>query len=111
MKNNAHNKKNVIYLQGEFVEIDERTREELSKITKETGNNILSSYEAYAQAINDQRSENLRLQMEVANLSKEKNSLKHDLRNSVTAIRRLESFMGVKPDLDFDNMFNDSSNK
>ena len=104
-------RKNIDYINKELKDIEVNCREELSEITKDFGNKIISSYEAYSQAINDQRCENLRLQFEIANLIKEKNSLRHDVRNLVTSVRRLETFLGVKVDPTFDNVINNENNK
>lgn len=68
---------------------------ELSKFTKDTGNKLLNSYEHYSNLINKQRCENLRLQNEINLLIKEKNSLKHDVKNLIYATDKLETFLGV----------------
>lgn len=68
---------------------------ELSKFTKDTGNKLLNSYEHYSNLINKQRCVNLRLQNEINLLIKEKNSLKHDVKNLIYATDKLETFLGV----------------
>lgn len=55
-------------------------------------------------SINDQRCENLHLQLEVANLTKEKNSLRFEISNLINNVKKLETFMGVDKDPWFDNM-------
>ncbi len=40
--------------------------------------------------------------MEIASLTKEKNTLRHEIKNLINSVKRLEVFMGVDPDLEFD---------
>ena len=75
-------------------------------MTKDIGNMIISTYENLAQAINEQRCENLKLQMEAANLNKEKNTLRHDIKNLIISVRKMEAFLGVEADPKFDNTIN-----
>jgi hypothetical protein len=75
-------------------------------MTKEIGNMIISTYENVAAAINEQRCENLKLQMELATLNKEKNTLRHDISNLIISVRKMENFLGVEPDPKFDNTVN-----
>lgn len=87
--------KNLQYIKTRLVDLDENSRAELSKFTKGLGNRLLNSYEKYSKCINDQRCENLRLQCEINNLVKEKNSLNHDAKNLDNAIKKIEKFLGV----------------
>ena len=48
--------------------------------------------------INDQRCENLRLQYEISQLVKEKNSLNHSYKNLKSAVEKMEIYLGVSPD-------------
>lgn len=86
--------------------IDNTSKEDLSQVTKDIGNMIISTYESLSQAINEQRCENLKLQMDVASLNKEKNTLRHDIKNLIISVRKLENFLGVKADPKFDNTIN-----
>ena len=82
----------------------------MSEITKEIGNKILNFYEEKANKINEQRSENLKLQQELSKLIKEKNFLQHEVRNLVSALRSLEDFLGVDPSSTFNEKFPSSDN-
>lgn len=77
------------------MDLDIDSRADLSKFTKDSGNKILNSYELYSKAINDQRCENLRLQNEINILVKEKNSLKHEVKNLSNSCEKIEKFLGV----------------
>jgi hypothetical protein len=101
--------KNIEYLKQSINNIDEKSRENLSNVTKEIGNKIIFIYDNLANAINDQRCENLRLQSEIASLTKEKNSLKHEIKNLVHSLKKLELFMGVEEDPNFENMITQHS--
>jgi hypothetical protein len=59
-----------------------------------------------ADAINLQKSENLKLQMEVYNIQKNKNELNHEIKLLVNQVRKLENLLGVKRDPKFDNIVN-----
>ncbi len=49
---------------------------------------------------------NLHLQMEIANMTKEKNTLRHDIKNLTIGVKKLETQLGVDPDPKFDNLVN-----
>ncbi len=98
--------KNINYLRDTISRIDETTREELSAVTKEIGNKIIFLYDNLATSINDQRCINLHLQMEIANMTKEKNTLRHDIKNLTIGVKKLETQLGVDPDPKFDNLVN-----
>lgn len=93
------------FLQSNLIDIDESTRAKLSQITKEIGNTILNFYEEKSMQINDQRSENLKLQLELSSLIKEKNSIQHEVRNLLSSVRKMEGFLGVDADDEFDSHF------
>jgi hypothetical protein len=78
-----------------LIELDENGRAELSRFTKDSGNKLLNSYERYSKLINEQRCENLRLQYEIGNLVKDKNTIKHDIKNLQNAVQKLETYLGV----------------
>jgi hypothetical protein len=99
-------KKNIDYLKQSILNIDEGTKEGLSNVTKEIGNKIIQAYDNAGELINQQRCENLKLQLEIANLIKEKNTLRHEVKNMVNAVKRLETLLGVEVDPRFDSMVN-----
>jgi hypothetical protein len=94
--------KNIEFLREQINNIDDKSRENLSNVTKEIGNKIIFIYDNLAAAINDQRCENLRLHSEIGTITKERNSLKNEIKNLAYAIKRIEVFMGVDPDAKFD---------
>lgn len=98
--------KNIQFLREFINNIDETCRENLSAITKEIGNKILFMYDNLASSINEQRCINLHIQSEIANMTKEKNSLRHDIKNVAISIKKLETFLGVDPDPKFENLIN-----
>ena len=61
-------------------------------------------YDNLATSINDQRCMNLHLQMEIANMTKEKNTLRYDIKNLTIGVKKLETQLGVDPDPKFDNL-------
>lgn len=97
--------KQLKFLQSNLIDIDETSRAKLSSITREIGNTVLNFYEEKSQQINDQRSENLKLQLELANLLKEKNSIEHQVKNLHSSIKKLEEFLGIDPNPEFDSNF------
>jgi predicted nucleic acid-binding Zn-ribbon protein len=96
--------KNINYLRDALSRLDELGREELSAVTKDIGNKIIFMYDNLAASINDQRCMNLHLQMEIANLTKEKNSLRHEIKNLSVSVKKMETQLGVDPDPKFDNL-------
>ena len=103
---NRKSRKNIDYLKESLNIIDENNREDLSALTKEYGNKIISIYDNLADAINLQKSENLKLQMEIYNIQKHKNELNHEIKLLVNQVRKLENLLGVKRDPKFDNIVN-----
>jgi len=92
------------YLKQCINNIDETTKEGLSSVTKELGNKIILFYDNLTELINQQRCANLQLQLEINNLNKEKNTMRNELRNLVTAVKKLETVLGVEVDQKFDCM-------
>jgi len=103
---NKQSLKNIDSLKSSLSYINEITRQELSNAAKDFGNQLISKYEELAEKVNEERCENLRLQMEIANLIKEKNTLRHDLKVLFSQTRKLEVILGVKPDPKFENIVN-----
>ena len=99
-------KKNIVYLKGSLKNIHENFSEDLSNITKEFGSKMLSDYDNFAAAINEQKCENLRMQEEIYTLMSEKNNLKHEIKLLINSLNRVENFLGVKPDTKFNNTVN-----
>ncbi len=96
--------KNINFLREALSRLDEVGREELSAVTKEIGNKIIFIYDNLASSINDQRCLNLHFQMEIANLTKEKNSLRHQVKNLTVSVKKMETILGVDPDPKFDSL-------
>jgi len=99
-------RKNIDYLKESLKTIDESSKEDLSAVTKEYGNKIISVYDNLADAINIQKSENLKLQMEIYNIQKHKNELTHEIKLLVNQLKRLENLLGVKRDPKYENVVN-----
>ena len=99
-------KKNIVYLKTSLKHIQENFNEYLSKIAKEFGSMMLSDYDNFAAAINEQKCENLRMQEEIYTLNSEKNYLKHERKLLINSVNRLENLLGVKPDPKFNNTVN-----
>lgn len=85
-------------------EIENLNKENLIEVTKEIGNNIITLYDNLTISINEQRSDNLRLQLEVTNMNKEKNSLRHEIKKVAQFTKKLEQHLGVDSDQKFDNL-------
>jgi len=98
--------KNYDFIKAGLKVIDEVTREGLSGVAKDFGNSIIFEYEHLAKQINEQRCENLRLQMEIATLIKEKNSIRHEMKNLYHQVKKLEVCLGATPCPIFENMLN-----
>lgn len=82
-------------------------RQDLSGIAKDFGNSLINKYEELAEKINEDRCENLRLQLEIASLIKERNSLRHEIKELFAQTKRLEVLLGVTPDEKFEKDNND----
>jgi len=105
-EDNRISSKNILYLKSSFKVLEDNFREDLSAITKEMGNKIISDYDNYASSINEQKCENLRLQEEIYTLTSEKNSLKHDIKLLINSVKRLENLLGVNPDPKYNSIVN-----
>ena len=81
-------------------------REDLSGITKDIANKVLSFYDYMAENINTQRNENLKLQLEIAELNKSKNEMLTEVKAVSGQIKRIESQLGVKKDLRYESIVN-----
>ena len=82
-------KKNLEVLIKKLVDINDEGKIELSNIAKDLSNKIVYIYDNLVTCINEQRSENLKLQLELAKASKEKNELKHEVELLTEAVRLL----------------------
>ena len=89
-------KKNLDVLIKKLIEINDEGKVELSNIAKDISNKIVYIYDNLVTAINEQRSENLKLQLEISNMTKEKNSLRHEVELLKVAVRKLEVSLGVE---------------
>lgn len=83
-----------------MIDLDDNNRAQLSQFTKDLGNKLLNYYEKYSRMINEQRCENLRLQYEIGYLIKDKNSLKHDIKNLSNSITKFEKLLGINTNCD-----------
>ena len=87
-----------------LVEINDIGKMELSNITKDISNRIVYIYDNLCTNINKQRSENLRLQIELVKATKEKNEIRHEVELLTEAVRKLEVSLGVDNDPGFETM-------
>lgn len=97
-------KKNITYIQKCLNEIENLNKETLIEQTKEIGNIIISLYDNLTNSINEQRCENLRLQVEITNINKENNSLRHEIKKVAHFTKKLEEHLGVDSDPKFDKL-------
>ena len=100
------NKRIMDVLINKLVDINDEGKVELSNIAKDLSNKIVYIYDNLVTCINEQRSENLKLQLELAKASKEKNELKHEVELLTEAVRKLEVVLGVDQDNAFEKMLN-----
>ena len=103
---NRKSRKNIDFIKEGIKIIEENNKEDLSALTKEYGNFIISIYDNLADAINIQKSENLKLQMEIYNIQKNKTELTHEIKLLVNQVRKFEAFLGVKRDPKYENVVN-----
>ena len=87
-----------------MVEINDLGKVELSNITKDLSNKIVYIYDNLVTNINEQRSENLKLQIELSKALKDKNELRHEVELLTEAVRKLEVSLGVEQDTAFETM-------
>jgi hypothetical protein len=90
------NKRIMDTLINKLVDINDEGKVELSNIAKDLSNKIVYIYDNLVTLINDQRSENLKLQLELAKATKEKNDIKHEVEVLTEAVRKLEVSLGVE---------------
>ena len=103
-------KKNLENLIKKLIDINDEGKIELSNIAKDLSNKIVYIYDNLVTCINEQRSENLKLQFELAKASKEKNELKHEVELLTEAVRKLEVALGIEPDGAFEAMLKYANN-
>ena len=97
-------KKNLDVLIKKLIEINDEGKVELSNIAKDISNKIIYIYDNLVTAINEQRCENLKLQLEISNITKEKNNLRHEVELLTEAVRKLEVSLGVEQNPPFEKM-------
>ena len=103
-------KKNLDVLIAKLIEINDEGKVELSNIAKDISNKIVYIYDNLVTAINEQRCENLKLQLEISKITKEKNSLRHDVELLTEAVRKLEVSLGVEQSPPFERMLEYATN-
>lgn len=91
-------KKNISFIKERLKNSEEDNKDDISNTTKEVANKIVYIYDNLCTAINEQRCENLKLQLELTNLTKEKNSLRYDVDTLTESVRLLENVLGVNQD-------------
>ena len=102
-------KKNLDVLIQKLIEINDEGKVELSNIAKDISNKVIYIYDNLVTAINEQRCENLKLQLEISNITKEKNNLRHEVELLTEAVRKLEVSLGVDQSPPFERMLEYSS--
>ena len=93
----------------ETAEINDEGKVELSNIAKDISNKVIYIYDNLVTAINEQRCENLKLQLEISNITKEKNNLRHEVELLTEAVRKLEVSLGVDQSPAYERMLEFSS--
>ena len=97
-------KKNLDVLIKKLIEINDEGKVELSNIAKDISNKVIYIYDNLVTAINEQRCENLKLQLEISKITKEKNNLRHEVELLTEAVRKLEVSLGVEQSPPFERM-------
>ena len=97
-------KRNVDVLINKLIEINDEGKVELSNIAKDISNKIVYIYDNLVVAINEQRTENLRLQLQLTKAIKEKSELRHEVDLLTEAVRKLEVALGVDKSNTFEKM-------
>ena len=97
-------KQNLDVLIKNLIEINDEGKVELSNIAKDISNKIVYIYDNLVTAINEQRCENLKLQLEISKITKEKNNLRHEVELLTEAVRKLEVSLGVEQNPPFERM-------
>ena len=103
-------KKNLDLLIKKLIEINDEGKIELSNIAKDISNKIIYIYDNLVTAINEQRCENLKLQLEISKITQEKNNLRNEVELLTEAVRKLEVSLGVEESRPFERML-EFSNK
>ena len=103
-------KKTLDNLIKKLVDINDEGKIELSNIAKDISNKIVYIYDNLVTAINEQRCENLKLQLEITKMTKEKNNLRNEVELLTEAVRKLEASLGVDESRPFEKML-EYSNK
>ena len=103
-------KKNLDILIKKLIEINDEGKIELSNIAKDISNKIVYIYDNLVTAINQQRCENLKLQLEITKMTKEKNNLRNEVELLTEAVRKLEVSLGVNESRPFEKMLEYSNN-
>ena len=102
-------KKNLDVFIKKLIEINDEGKVELSNIAKDISNKVVFIYDNLVTAINEQRCENLKLQLEISNITKEKNNLRHEVELLTEAVRKLEVSLGVDQSPPYERMLEFSS--
>ena len=102
-------KKNLDVLIKKLIEINDEGKVELSNIAKDISNKVVYIYDNLVTSINEQRCENLKLQLEISNITKEKNNLRHEVELLTEAVRKLEVSLGVDQSPPYERMLEFSS--
>ena len=76
----------------------------MSNIAKDISNKIIYIYDNLVTAINEQRCENLKLQLEISKITQEKNNLRNEVELLTEAVRKLEVSLGVEESKPFEKM-------
>ena len=97
-------KKNLDLLIKKLIEINDEGKIDLSNIAKDISNKIVYIYDNLVTAINEQRCENLKLQLEITKMTKEKNHLRNEVELLTEAVRKLEVSLGVEESRPFEKM-------
>ena len=97
-------KKKLDVLIKKLIEINDEGKVELINIAKDISNKIVYIYDNLVTAINEQRCENLKLQLEISKITKEKNNLRHEVELLTEAVRKLEVSLGVEQSPPFERM-------
>ena len=102
--NTTKEKEKETYKPKKLIEINDEGKVELSNIAKDISNKIVYIYDNLVTAINEQRCENLKLQLEISKITKEKNNLRHEVELLTEAVRKLEVSLGVEQNPPFEKM-------
>lgn len=97
-------KRNLDVLINKLIEINDEGKMELSNIAKDISNKIVYIYDNLVTAINEQRTEHLKLELELSKALKEKSDIKHEVDLLTEAVRKLEVALGVDKNNAFEKM-------